>query len=80
MVRIKIEISAPSEELLRRAMDEIVDAEVRCEREAQAYEVTGGGEMTARRGRELAKRKRDVARVLHDIGDAIDHAEPRKVV
>jgi hypothetical protein len=74
MVEITIRITAPTEEVLRRAMDEIQDACVREEAEAKSLMGIGGERCV-----KLGERHAAVARVLNDIADAIDTAPVRKV-
>jgi hypothetical protein len=74
MVEVTIRITAPNEEILRRAMDEIQDACVREEGEAKSLKNIGGERCV-----KLGERHDAVAKVLNDIADAIDTATVRKV-
>lgn len=75
MVEITIRITAPNEEILRRAMDEIQDACVREEGESKSLLKIGGERCV-----KLGERHAAVAVVLNDIADAIDTAKPKKVL
>ena len=76
MVRIEIAVTAPDVETLRRAMDEIIERAIDIEREAGRIERDIGGT----KGSKLAARERRVVPVLDCIADAIDTAQPRKVI
>lgn len=76
MIRIEIAITAPDEETVRRAMDEIIERAIDIERDANRIERDIGGT----KGAKLAARARRVVPVLDAIADALDSAQPRKVI
>lgn len=84
MIGITIYLTAPDEETLRRAMDEISDRACSVDAEAKTHEqaakLESAHERVADKHEKLAKRRRAVAKVLDDIADKIDHAKPTKVI
>lgn len=83
MIEVSIRITAPNEETLRRAMDEVLQRGMEVDAEAGQHEKMANcsqHERVAKKYELLGRRGRDVAKVLDAIADAIDHAQPRKVL
>ena len=84
MIEVTIRITAPNEETLRRAMDEIADVALKNDKAADEYVREASKpsvpERVAAKYEQLCKRRREIAKVLDAVADAIDHAEPRKVI
>ena len=84
MIEVTIRITAPNEETLRRAMDEIADVALKNDKAADEYVREASKptvpEPVAAKYEQLCKRRREIGKVLDAVADAIDHAEPRKVI